>query len=376
MGMFSLAACSPSVTVEPSAVAVEYQTTVSALGRLSPEGDVIRLSVPNAEDSRVNQILVKEGDWVEAGDIIAILQGFERRKSDLAEAYKVVEVHKARLAQVKAGEFTDSDIAAQEANVARLRAQLQTEVIERQASITSAQAELQRTQKFHQQQLSLAQQGAISQSALDLAHQDWQVAESTLRQRQAQLANTQQTLQEQINQEEQNLVRLREVRPVDVQVVKAELDQALIAVEQRQADLDDTQVRVPIAGKILRINTRVGEQVNTQAGIVELGQTNEMYAIVEVYETQITHVRQGQPAIIISEYGGIVGELSGVVEHIGMQIGRRTLASDLANPTTDANERVVEVRIKIVPEDSKRVADLTNMQVRVQIDISDSTSPL
>jgi HlyD family secretion protein len=39
-------------------------TKVTALGRLEPAGEVIKLSVANAQDSRVNQLLVTEGDRV------------------------------------------------------------------------------------------------------------------------------------------------------------------------------------------------------------------------------------------------------------------------------------------------------------------------
>ena len=93
---------------------------VVALGRLQPEGEVIKLSVPNAADSRVNQILVKEGDLVEAGQTIAILQGFERRQRDLEEAQKNVDLFQARLNQLLAGESKVAEIAAQESNIARL----------------------------------------------------------------------------------------------------------------------------------------------------------------------------------------------------------------------------------------------------------------
>ena len=47
---------------------------ITALGRLEPEGEVINISAPNTlEGARVKQLLIKEGDWVKAGQIIAIL---------------------------------------------------------------------------------------------------------------------------------------------------------------------------------------------------------------------------------------------------------------------------------------------------------------
>ena len=358
---------SPTETVTAESVLINR---IVALGRLQPEGEVIQLSVTNAEDSRVNQILVQEGDFVEAGQIIAVLQGFERRQRDLDEAQKTVALFQARLEQLQFGEAKVAEIAAQESNIARLEAQKKNERLEREAAIADAEAALQQTQLTYDRNVELLREGAISQNDLDEAKEGVDRAQATLAQRQAQLSTTIETLEAQIQQEQKNLATLQEVRPVDLRVAQAELERAKISVEQRQADLDDTQVKVPISGQILRINTQVGEQVNTQEGIVELGQTNQMMAIAEVYETDIRRVKQGQPAVLVSEYGGFTGELRGTVDHIGLQVGQQSLSDGANNPTTDENTRVVEVRIRIHPEDSPKVASLTNMQVRVEIDTS------
>lgn len=364
------AACSDFSQAQPEiSTKIARSTTVVALGRLTPKGEVIKLSVPNAEDSRVNQLLVNEGDWVKTGQVIAILQGIERRQRDLEEALKTVEYYRAMLEKTQSGDAKEAELAAQQANISRLEAQLRNETAEREAAIASAQAELRQAKLTYQRNRALQQQGAVSLEDLDQAREQFEMTEATLEQRKAQLDNTVQTLQEQINQEQKNLAKLQEVRPVDIRVAQAELERALIAVKQKKADLEDTKVRVPLSGQILRINTRVGEQVNTQQGIVELGQTDQMYALAEVYETQIAKVHLGQRATIISEYGGFEGELHGTVEHIGLQIGKRTLSSGSSNPKTDENTRVVEVKIRIDPKDSSKVASLTNMQVRVEIDL-------
>ncbi|MEO1070291.1 MAG: HlyD family secretion protein, partial [Cyanobacteria bacterium J06638_6] len=101
-----------------------------------------------------------------------------------------------------------------------------------------------------------------------------------------------------------------------------------------------------------------------------LGQTDQMVAIAEVYETEITRVNVGQPAMLRSEYGGFEGTVQGAVEHISPQVGQRSLSEGSTNPTTDENQRVVEVRIQIRPADNAKVANLTNMQVRVHINTS------
>ena len=341
---------------------------VVALGKLVPKGEVIKLSVANAEDSRVNKILVEEGDRVEEGQVIAILQGFENRERDLEEAEKEVELAKARLEQVRAGDTKQAELAAQRANISRLESQLRNEKVEREAAIASAEAQLRQAQLTYDRNRSLQQQGAVTQQALDEAQEALDMARATLDERKAQLNNTSQTLQQEISQEKENLARLQEIRPVDVKVAEIELEKAMVAVKRVKAELEDTKVKVPIAGQILRINTRVGEQVNTQQGIVELGRTDEMYAIAEVYETDIGKVKLGQSATIGSEYGGFEGKLKGTVEHLGLQVGTKELSEGSQDPTQDENSRIVEVKIRINPEDSKKVAGLTNMKVRVEID--------
>ena len=346
---------------------------VVALGKLIPKGEVIKLSVANAEDSRVNQILVAEGDRVESGQVIAILQGFENRQRDLEEAEKEVELAQARLAQVRAGESKQAELAAQRANISRLESQLRNETLEKQAAIASTQAQLRQAKLNFERNQSLQQQGAVSIQVLDEAREGRDMAQAGLNERLAQLDNTRQSLIQEIEQERERLAQLQEIRPVDVRVAEIELEKANIAVEQVKADLEDTKVKVPISGQILRINTRVGEQVNTQQGIVELGQTAEMYAVAEVYETDIGKVKIGQPAIISSEYGGFDGKLTGTVEHLGLQVGAKQLSTSSQDPTQDENSRIVEVKIRINPEDSLKVAGLTNMKVRVEIgDRSDS----
>ncbi|MEM9152093.1 MAG: HlyD family efflux transporter periplasmic adaptor subunit [Cyanobacteria bacterium P01_F01_bin.3] len=340
---------------------------IVALGQLKPKGEVIQLSVPNAEDSRVNQLLVEEGEFVQANQVIAVLQGFARRQRDLQAAQKTVELHQARLDQLLAGEGKPSEIAAQEAVISELQAQQRNQMLENEAEIASAEAELTQARITQERNTTLVQEGALSQAQLDQSSETLAMAEAALVRRQAQLNNSLQTLSERIDQERSLLANLSEVRPTDIAVAQVELEQAEIAVAQRQADLEETQVRVPVGGQILRINTRVGERVNTAEGIIELGNTEQMIVVAEIYETDITKVSVGQAATVDSEYGGFEGTLRATVSHVGLQIGARGLSDGSSNPTTDENQRVVEVRLQIDPEDSPKVSTLTNMQVRVEI---------
>lgn len=361
-------------SVEPALV-----TSVVALGRIEPEGEVIKLSVPNAQDSRVNKILVKEGDFVNANQVIAILQGIERREADLSDAQTDVRLKQAELAKIQQGDAKKAQLAMQRAAIASSKAQRIGEIKQKKAAIASTEATLREAQLTYQRRQALASNGAISRADRDSAQRELATTQATLAERKADLEQTEKTLQSSIAQERAKLAQLQEVRPVDIEIARAQLDKAKIAVNQRKADLEDAKVRVPIAGQILKINTRIGEQVNTSQGIVELAQTNRMYAIAEISETDINKVRMGQQAVISSEYGGFTGEIQGVVEQIGLQIGKQTLqdadsssasGNDTGSPTTDQNARVIAVKVRITPKDSPKVAALTNMQVRVKLDIA------
>jgi HlyD family secretion protein len=371
------AACSaPTVAESSSPAATPVSTTVVASGKIVPEGGVIKISVANAQDSRVNQILVKEGEAVAANQVIAVLQGRDRAAQQLRDAEANVAIKQAQLLKIQAGDFKDSELTAQQATIAELEARLKAETLEKQAAIAEAEATLRNAELKYTRNQALETEGAVKRSDLDDAQEELAKARASLDRTRAELANTLTTLAAQANKEKANLARLQEVRPVDIEIARAELEQAQIQVEQKRAELDDTLVRVPVAGQILRINTRVGEQVNTQEGIAELGRTKQMYAIAEVYETEITKVKVGQSATVLSEYGGLQGEVRGTVDQVGLQIGKAKLDQDQSNPTTDVNARVVEVKIRLNPTDSRKVAALTEMQVRVKIDTQEKGSQI
>ncbi|MGD1859991.1 MAG: HlyD family efflux transporter periplasmic adaptor subunit [Leptolyngbyaceae cyanobacterium] len=357
----------PGPTLDtPESVSVDLDSVI-ALGRIEPAGEVIRLSVPNAADSRVNEIRVGEGDRVEAEQVIAVLQGAERRRADLQAAYALVKQRQAELSQLENGSVKLASIEAQQASIERLKAQLTTQTQQRQAEIELSRANLREAEVNYQRYQELAAVGAESRSQLDIAQRNYETAQAELVQKQAALGETETTLESQIREEQARLVELRQTTPEAIAIAQAQLEQAQIQVSQRQADLDDVLVRAPVAGQILKINTQIGEQVNTQEGIVELAQTDQMMVIAEVYETDIRQVAVGQPVTVTSEYGGVAQELTGTVDQIGLQIGTASFGEGEADPTRDVNTRVVTIKVRLDPEASDAVAALTGMQVRVAI---------
>jgi HlyD family secretion protein len=147
----------------------------------------------------------------------------------------------------------------------------------------------------------------------------------------------------------------------DWQAVELSRDVARARLTGAEAELELSTVRSPIDGRVLKIHAREGERVGAD-GIAEVGSTDRMYAVAEVYETDIGRVQVGRPARVRSS--ALAGELEGVVEQIGLEIGKQdTLDTD---PVADVDARVVEVRVRIL--DAERVAALTNARVDVVIE--------
>lgn len=107
--------------VAAAAVAASQLTRVTALGRLEPRGEVIKVSASGAaEGNRIDRLLVKEGDRVKTGQVIAILDSRDRQQAALDQAQEQVRVAEANLAKVKAG-AKNGEIQAQKATIARSR---------------------------------------------------------------------------------------------------------------------------------------------------------------------------------------------------------------------------------------------------------------
>lgn len=137
------------------------------------------------------------------------------------------------------------------------------------------------------------------------------------------------------------------------QVARADL-------ERVKADLANTTLRAPIAGTVLRIQARVGERPGDQ-GILELGASDRMEALLEVYESDIDRVRLGQTVLLSSENGGFKGTLRGSVIRISPQVRQREVLS--TDPSGDVDARIVEVRVGLAPEEASRVRSLTGLKV-------------
>lgn len=348
-------------SVEPVAIS-SVPEPITALGRLEPVSEVVHVAAPTAlNNDRVAQLLVKRGDRVQIGQVIAILGSGNRLQTALLRGQEQVKVAQAKLAQVQAG-AQSGELAAQRAEITRLEEELQGEIATQAATIARRQSEVNVAQVEYNRYLALYREGAIAASALDQKRLTLETAQAQLNEASANRNRTADTLRSQINRARATLDQIAEVRPVNVQLAQAEVDQAIATVKQAEAEMEEAYIRAPITGQVLEIYTKAGEAI-TDAGIVDLGATEQMEVVAEIYQTDIDKIRKGQLATITGE--GFAGEIRGSVHQIGLQVSRQKVFSN--QPGENLDRRVVEVRIRFNVADSQRVANLTNLQVQVAI---------
>ena len=127
-----------------------------------------------------------------------------------------------------------------------------------------------------------------------------------------------------------------------------------------EIDLFNSKLRSPIDGFILAVNTRVGERPKNE-GILDIGSSQNMEALIEVYESDINRVFISQNVELSSENGGFKKILKGEVIRISPQVKQRKVLS--TDPTGDADARIIEVLVKLNDESINLVKNYTGMKV-------------
>jgi len=142
------------------------------------------------------------------------------------------------------------------------------------------------------------------------------------------------------------------------ETIALQLAVAEASLHAAEAELARTRVLAPIGGQVVDVYARAGVRVGPE-GIVALGRTDRMYAIAEVYETDVARVQLGQRATVTSP--AFATALHGTVDRIGLRIGK--LDAIGADPAARTDARVVEVEIRL--DESAPAAGYTNLQVEI-----------
>ncbi len=299
---------------------------VGCMGRVEPASRLRRLAPPEAQGLvTLDHLTVAEGDRVEAGQLIGWFSARDVRAAALRQADSELLRSEARLAQVRAGAKA-GDVSAAESRVVRQR-----------AAEANARAELNRIVKLSADKVAAATDLDARRTALEVAAAERRTAE-------------------------EELASVAEVRSVDVAVAEADVAQARAALERARAELALAELRAPIAGTVLKIYTWPGERID-ERGVLDLGDVDNLDVVAEVYETDVSRVQLGQAAEVILPGGG--ERLGGEVVAIGWQVRKRDVVN--TDPVDEIDSRVVEVRVRISPADTPRLARFSHMRVQVVI---------
>jgi HlyD family secretion protein len=189
-------------------VAVPAVIDVGCLGRIEPKDGVMLLGARSlsGQPSLVGKLLVKEGDAIVPGQVVAFLNSKDELDAQWHEAETNVLLAERRLEQVKAGAKL-GDLNAQDAEIARLKAEL-----------ANAKTENGRREALFKNRIT-------SQADVDASRTQLESASQQLRQAQERFHS------------------LAEVRRVDVQVAEAEVLTARAEASRARAAYEASIIR-------------------------------------------------------------------------------------------------------------------------------------
>jgi HlyD family secretion protein len=291
----------------PVREAAPAPSRVAAEGRVEAEPG-FDVDVSSGElNGRVAKILVREGEAVREGQLVAVLDNADLQ-ARVAAAARELAVAESRLAEVLAGARRE-------------------EILQAAAALEGARASRAEAEKQVRRHRELLAQGMISPAALDAQERAFEVAGARV---------------EELEQHR----RLLEAGPRG-ETVKLHRDQVALAragLEVQRRALDRTLIRSPIAGTVIKRYLDEGEGVTPEIPLLAVADLGRLWINAEVDETDAGKVRVGDSAEVTFEaYPGAVyrGRVSQVAQYAGQRAVRPR------NPAVNLGLKVVQVKIAL-----------------------------
>ena len=265
----------------------------------------------------ISEVLVADNEPVKAGQVLARIDDRD---------------FKAALNQAHA------DVAAAEASVRNLNAQieLQEPLIQQQAAeVDAAEANL----KFAEQERSRYDELMKSGSG---TVQRAQQTDAALRAQTAQLQQGKAGL----------IAANKKIEVLDTERAKAvaQLDHARAVEQQAALNLSYTQITAPVDGTVGARTLRVGQYVQAGTQLMAVVPLDAVYVVANFKETQLTHVRNGQPVEVrIDSFSAT--RLKGHVDSLSPASGLEFALLPPDNATGNFTKVVQRVPVKIVLDD-------------------------
>ncbi len=317
--------------------------------RISANGTVnaVRsISVSPKDAGVIETLLVEEGDRVRQGQVIAIMDDTNLR-GQFTQMQGQLAQQEANLQRLIAGNLPE-DIAKAEAKLTEAQANLQElqsgnrteEIAQSSAKLQQAQATLRMKESDVQSHQYLYDQGAVTRQTLEQKITDRDVANMQVVEAEQGLAlqeagtRPEQIAQAQarVNQQFQAVAALKAgTRQEDIDQARAQVEAARGALQTVEAQLNDTQVKAPFNGVVLKKYADIGSFVSpsvsggtgatgagTSSSSILLLASDRLQVVVNLSEAQIAQVKLGQSVEIKAD--ALPGQsFTGTVEQIAPQ---------------------------------------------------------
>ena len=301
---------------------------------------------------RMTELMVKEGDWVKQGQVIARLDPVQlqhQRTRDVAAVSNAQSNYEQLVTTIHYQEATlESDIAARKAELDEARAKLDEllagsrpqEIKQADAAVADAKAQLDWARSDWERYQTLYKNEDISTQQFDQARQRFNSATAQLQQAEQKSALVQEgprkediaAARAQVARSEA-AVATSEANRIDLERRRQELVARRAQIEQARgqagisdAQLTDTVIYAPIDGVVLVKSAEAGEVLAAGTTIVTIGDLDHPWLRAYVGETELGRVKLGQKVKLTTDsypgknYTGTVSFISAEAEFTPKQI--------------------------------------------------------
>jgi multidrug resistance efflux pump len=270
-----------------------YFVTVRPTGDLQLIGtvDANETMVSSKIPGRIQTLTVDEGQQVQAGQLIAIIES-----DDLQAARKAAEAT-ANSQKFKLGETVESERQTRgETGSATVNAEAQLSAAK--ASLAQAQANYEHQKADTSRTVALAQQGIMSEQAKDDAATSLQALKAAVDAARENVAAAEASLRQARAHE-----LLTKVAARTVDSTRGEVENARALAEQAQVQVGYSQVFAPVSGRVNVRAARQGEVVAAGATIVTIMDLTETWVYAPLPETQADAVQLGDSLRVVMPSG-------------------------------------------------------------------------
>ncbi len=251
------------------------------------DGDEIEVS--SKYPGRIVELLVREGDRVKKGQVIARLDSDEiRARVDRARA--ALDLARADLERA----VEDYTLTKREV---RLQVEKAKSLMERaEASLRRAQADLSKALSDYRRFLNLYRRRVVAKSRFEQVERIYKLALASKDAAEAELEAAKRSYSIAVAR-----VRMIRVKKALVEAAKRRVEEAEAAYREAAAVLEDMTIRSPIDGVVIEKVADVGEVVGAGATIVVLVDPNALYLKMFVSEVDVGKIALGMPARIYTD---------------------------------------------------------------------------